>query len=236
MTPIEVPQAILDRYKKVASATVYTAVRNRGANLCFMEDVGCLTPGRRLAARARTLRCLPPRPDLRDEVVIGEHSPEYRAMGSCGPGDVLVVDTMRRPYSTVLGDVKLLHLKMRGADGFVTDGAIRDLDVVAGYGFSIFAQSRTPSAREYGDAVQENVDIQCAGVLVRPGDVLVGDDDGVVVVPSYMAAEVIDWVEIHEAAEEYVKEKILAERCAPGRYYPPTDATKEEMLRLRGKA
>ncbi|MEK7214108.1 MAG: hypothetical protein AAB289_00725 [Chloroflexota bacterium] len=235
MAAIEIPQAILDRYKKVCSATVYTAVRNRGANLCFMEEVVCMTPGRRLAARARTLRCLPPRPDLRAEVVIGEHSPEYRAMALCGPGDVLVVDTMRQSYSTVLGDVKLLQLKSRRADGFVTDGAIRDLDVVSGYGFSIFAQRRTPTAREYGDAYQENVDIQCAGVLVRPGDVLVGDDDGVVVVPSHMAEEVIDWVEIHEAAEEYVKEKILAEGCAPGRYYPPTDATKEEMLRLRGR-
>ena len=232
MSSIEIPQSILDRYKKVTTATVWSAVRRRGSLACFMEDVIPMTPGRRLAARARTLRSLPPRPDLHDEVVIGENAPEYRAMALCGPGDVLVIDTMRSPFSTVLGDVKLLQLKMQRADGFVSDGAIRDLEVVSTYGLTIFTQRRTPTAREYGEAYQENVDIQCAGVLVRPGDVIVGDDDGVVVVPAYMAEEVIDWVEIHEEAEEYVKSKILAENCPPGRYYPPTDATKEEMKRV----
>ena len=229
MPLIQVPQSVLDRFKKVSTATLYTAVRNRGSLRCFMEEVHPMTPGRRLAARARTLRCLPPRPDLHQEVVIGENSPEYRAMALCGPGDALVIDALGMPYSTVLGDVKLLQLKMQGADGFVSDGAIRDLEVVASYGLAIYARRRTPTAREYGEAYEENVDIQCAGVLVRAGDVIVGDDDGVVVVPSYMAEEVIAWAEEHERAEEYVKERILAENCRPGRYYPPTDALKEEL-------
>ena len=235
MPAIEVSQAVLDRFKKVTTATVYTAVRNKGSPLCFMEEVQPMTPGRRLAARARTLRCLPPRPDLHKEVVIGESSPEYRAMALCGPGDVLVVDTMRRPYSTVLGDVKLLQLQMQRADGFVSDGAIRDLEVVATYGLAIFAARRTPTAREYGDGCEENVDIQCAGVLVRPGDVIVGDDDGVVVVPAYMAEEVVAWAEEHEQAEEYVKSKILEEKCRPGRYYPPTDELKQQLRQLRAR-
>jgi len=234
MPGIEVPQSILDRFKKVSTATVWSAVRNRGAPLCFMEEVYPMTPGRRLAARARTLRCLPPRPDLHKEVVIGEESPEYRAMALCGPGDVLVVDAFGKPYSTVLGDVKLLQLKMQGADGFVSDGAIRDLEVVKEYDLAVFAARRTPTAREYGEGVQENVDIQCAGVLVRPGDVLVGDDNGVVVVPAYMADEVVTWAEEHERGEEFVKEQILAEGCRPGRYYPPNDALKEELRKKLG--
>lgn len=234
MATVEISQAILDRFKKVATPTVFTAVRNRGAALCFMEDVNPFTPGKKLAARARTLRSVPPRPDIHAEVTRGEDAPEYHAMGSCGPGDVLVVDCMRRPYSTVLGDIRLTHLMMRKADGLVTDGAVRDLDVVSTYGLAIFAQKRTPTAREYGEGWEANVVIQCAGVAVRPGDVIVGDDDGVVVVPAYMAEEVIAWCEIHEAAEELVKEKILAEQCIPGRYYPPTDAFKQEMLKARG--
>lgn len=235
MAGIDIPQSILDRYKSVSTATVYSAVRNRGAPLCFMEEVRNMTPGRRLAARARTLRCLPVRPDLLQEVIIGEDSPEYRAMALCGPGDCLVVDTTRTPYATAGGDVKILQLKMQGADGFVSDGAVRDLDEVAKYGMAFFATRRTPTARETRVACEENVAIQCAGALVRPGDVIVGDDDGVVVVPAYMATEVIDYVEIHERAEDYAKEKILAEHCRPGRYYPPTDALKQEMLRARGQ-
>ena len=75
---------------------------------------------------------------------------------------------------------------------------------------------------------EENVDIQCAGVLVRPGDVLVGDDDGVVVVPSWYAEECVEVVEEHEAVEAYVKEKILAEGVPPGKHYPPTTAMWDE--------
>ncbi len=233
MSVLELPQDILDRFKKVSTATVYSGVRRKGSPKCFMENVYPMTPGQRIAGRARTIRCLPPRPDLNSEVQLGENSPEYEAMSLCGPGDVLVVDAMNIPYATILGDVKLVQLQMQRADGFVTDGAIRDLDVVKTYGFAIFAQRRTPTAVEYAIGYEGNVAIQCAGVLVRPGDIIVGDDDGIVVVPTYMAEEVIAWVEEHEEAEEYVKAKILAEGCRPGRYYPPTDETIKEMRKAK---
>ncbi len=234
MATPEIPQSLLERFKRLPTPTLYTAVRNRGATLCFMEGVNAFTPGRKMVGRARTLRMVPPRPDIHAEVSRGEDSPEYHAMGSCGPGDVLVVDAMRRPYSTILGDIRLTQLMLCKAEGLVTDGGVRDLDVVSAYGLAIFAARRTPTARESGEGWEANVVIQCAGVAVRPGDVIVGDNDGVVVVPAYMAEEVADWGEIHEAAEELVKERILAEQCAPGRYYPPTDAFKAEMLKARG--
>ena len=233
MDSIAVSQAILDRYLKVPTATIFSALNKWGYDSAFMEDVQCMTPGRRIAGRARTLRTLPTRPDLREEVFVRENSPEYRAMSLCGPGDVLVVDSMRLPYATVLGDVKLLQLKHQGAGGFVTDGAIRDLDIVAEYGFAIFAQRRTPTAREYGEPYEADVAIQCAGVLVRPGDIIVGDNDGVMVIPAKLAVEVLEWAELHELAEEHVKQRIEAERCVPGRYYPPSDALKAE-LKSRG--
>ncbi|MBI4198711.1 MAG: hypothetical protein HY533_06345 [Chloroflexi bacterium] len=235
MPTIVVPQSTLNRFKKVSAATVWSAVRRMGSPKCFMEEVYPMTPGRRLAAKARTLRMLPLRPDLQAELGSGEQAPVYQAMDACKRGDVLVVDTMRMPYSTALGDVRLLQLQMQKADGLVTDGAIRDLDVVKGYGFAIFAQRRTPTAQEYGTPAQAGVDIQCAGVLVRPGDVLVGDDDGIVVVPAAWAEEVVAWVEEHEEAEEYVKGKILAEHVSPGRYYPPTEETIKEMRRFKAQ-
>ena len=156
--------------RKVTVATVYGGVRRLGYEPCFMKGVRAFTPGKMLVARARTLRFIPPRPDIMAEVHRGEDSPEYRAMGSCGPGDALVCDAMGRQYAAVGGDVKLLQLKMVGAEGVVCDGGIRDLDIVRGYGLTVFAGDRTPmgGAGEV-DPYEDNVTIQCGGVAVRPG-------------------------------------------------------------------
>ena len=235
MADQELSQEILDRYQKVTSATVYGGVRRLGYDPSFMRGVQAFTPGQKLIGRARTLRFIPPRPDIMQEVHKGEDSPEYRAMGMCGPGDVLVCDGMGKEYAAIGGDVKLLQLKMVGAEGMVTDAAIRDLEIVAGYGLKIFAGNRTPmgGAGEI-DPYEANGTIQCGGVAVRPGDLIVGDDDGIVVVPKGVAEEVIDWVEEHEAVEEYVKGLIEKENVAPGKYYPITDATVEQYHKSRG--
>jgi regulator of RNase E activity RraA len=226
MADERIPDEVLERYKKVAVATVYGGVRRLGYEPCFMRGIRNFTPGQSLVGRARTLRFIPPRPDIMKEVHNGEDSPEYRAMGSCGPGDVLVCDAMGREYAAIGGDVKLLQLKMVGAEGVVTDGAIRDLDIIRGYGLKIFAKGRTPTggAPEV-DSFEANGTIGCGGVAVRPGDLIKADDDGVVVVARQIAAEVIDWVEEHEQAEEYVKGLIEKEGVAPGKYYPITEET-----------
>ena len=236
-TPVEVPQHILDRFKKLPVATVWHTVhRYAGVPLPYMQDVRLCTPGQTLAARARTLRYLPPRPDLQAEVQIGENSPEYKAMGRCGPGDVLVCDVMGDARPCIFGDVKALQLKMTNADGVVTDGGIRDLDIMVQeeYGLIIYARDRTPlGGVPYAIPAQENVDVQCGGALVRPGDVLVGDADGVVVVPSWFAEECVELTEVHEDAENMIKERILAEGVVPGKYYPPGPETFEKVRAAR---
>ena len=239
MAPVEVSDEILERFKHVPVATVWMAVNSiLGVPLSFMEGVRSFTPNKRLAARARTLRFLPPRIDKEKDVKRGENSPEYLAMERCGPGDVLVADIMSKKYAAVAGDVKLLQLKMNNADGLVTDGAIRDMGVLEDedYNLIVYAQDRTPyGGRPWAEPSEENVDIQCAGVLVKPGDVLVGDDDGVVVVPSWWAKTCIDWVETHEEVEAEIKNKILVENVKPGKYYPPTPEFKKEYIKSKKK-
>ena len=236
-SPVEVPQHILDRLKKLPVATVWNSVhRYAGVPLPYMNNVRLCTPGQQLAARARTLRYLPPRPDLQAEVQIGEDSPEYKAMGRCGPGDVLVCDVMGDARPCIFGDVKALQLKMTNADGVVTDGGIRDLDIMVQeeYGLIIYARDRTPlGGVPYAIPAQENVDVQCGGALVRPGDVLVGDAAGVVVVPSWFAEECVELTEVHEEAEEMIKQRILAEGVVPGKYYPPGPETYEQVRSAR---
>ena len=185
MTPVEVSQDVLDGLKSIPTATVYGAVRNFGSPLNVCEGLVNLTPSkRRFAARATTLRFLPRRPDLMSERPGGEEEPEYVAMGKCGPGDVLVADIMGSTKDVVAGDVKLLQLAMNGADGVVIDGAIRDLDVIIEeeYGLTVYAKQRSFHGGLSATPAEVNIQIQCGGALVRPGDVMVGDNDGVLVV------------------------------------------------------
>ena len=238
MKPVEVSQEVLDGLKSIPSVTVYAGVCRFGSALCVCEGLVNLTPGRkRFAARARTLRFLPVRPDLAAERTGGEGELEYLAMERCGPGDVLVADIMGSTQDVVAGDVKMLQLAMNQADGVVVDGAIRDLDVTLeeDYGLTVYAKQRSFHGGLAYTPAEENGQIQCGGALVRPGDVMVGDNDGVLVVPSWMAEAVMEWAVEHEEAENYVKQKIRAEGVSPGRYYPVTEETIAEMHRVKGR-
>jgi regulator of RNase E activity RraA len=102
----------------------------------------------------------------------------------------------------------------------VTDGAIRDLGAVKEYGMALFSGGRTGAVGEPDVFPYEaNVTIQCGGAVVKPGDLIVGDDDGVVVVARPIVEQVIEWAEEHEAAEEWIKSQIQKENVAPGKYY-----------------
>ena len=217
----QISNEILERFKLLPTATIFSAVKHFKFGPCWMKNVHTFTPGLKLAARATTLRFVPPRTDILRETNLGENSPEYEAMGSTGPGEVIVMDAMGKNWASIGGDVKLLQLKINDAEGLVTDGAIRDLHAVKEYGLILFAGGRTgavgaPDIHPF-DA---GITIQCGGVVVRPGDIIVGDDDGVVVVASQIAKEVIEWGETHELHEEFAKSLIESERVSPGKYYP----------------
>ena len=231
-----VSDEILARYRKVAVATIYSAVRELGGyEPCFMRGVKAYTSQKtdndRLAGRAKTLRFVPPRKDIKVDTQSGEQSPEYIAMGSCGPGDVAIFDAMGRNEASIGGDVKLIQLKNQGAEGLVTDGSIRDINAVKPYGFKLFAAGNTARVGEPDVWPYEaNGVIQCGGVTVRPGDVIVGDDDGVVGLPERVAEEIIEWAEDHEKVEEQIKTLIEKDNVPPGKYYNPATFSKLSNL------
>jgi len=236
MKPVDVPQSVLDGFKTIPVATVYGGCRAYGHPLCVLEGIRPFNTGeKRFAARARTLRFLPIRPDLSAEMGSGEHTPEYVAMGRCGPGDVLVADIMSKKEDVVAGDVKLLQLQMNNADGVIIDGAIRDLGVLEeeDYGLAVYAVARSFHGGPTAIPAEENIQIECGGALIRPGDVMVGDGDGMLVVPSWMAEAVLEWAIEHEEVENYVKEKIRAEGVPPGKYYPPSQESHDEWARVK---
>ena len=124
------------------------------------------------------------------------------------------------------------------APGLITDGAIRDLGVISSdYDLAVFAKNRSPAGNlPFLESFEEGNYINVGGVLVKPGDVVIGDDDGVVVVPSDRAEEVIDWIEEQEEAEEFVIGLIDSERVPPGTYYPISEETKDRFRQWKRKS
>ncbi|EKX40457.1 hypothetical protein GUITHDRAFT_158312 [Guillardia theta CCMP2712] len=186
----------------------------------YIEGARPLAKGMKCAGRAVTVRFVPQRPDIGTDKPGGENSPEYEAFEKCDNKTVLVMSSVG-PWESVGGDIKFLRLKQRNVGGLVTDGSVRDTDTMIGYGIPTFSFSTT--AKQGPAAMQPwecNGVINCGGVVVRPGDVIVGDQDGVVVVPAAAAQQVYDIAHSREQIEEVVKAQLEIEKCPPGKYYP----------------
>ena len=226
----------LEVLRAIPTQTLIDAQWVKGWPMSYIEGAVPLQEGQRMAGRAVTLRFVPHRPDLADDKPKGADSAEYVAIEMCGPGEVLVIDAMGWKYSSVGGDIKFLRMKQLGAGGLVTDGGVRDSVSLKEYGFPVYSASLTA---KQGPAEfwpwQVNDAIQCGGVLVRPGDALVGDDDGVVVVPQSIVDEVIEIAHQREEVEEVVKAQLEVEKCSPGKYYPFNDNTWKLFEEKTGK-
>ena len=226
----------LEVLRAIPTQTLIDAQWVKGWPMSYVQGAVPLQQGQHLAGRAVTLRFVPHRPDLVQDKPKGAESAEYVAIEMCGPGEVLVIDAMGWKYSSVGGDIKFLRMKQLGAGGLVTDGGVRDSISLKEYGFPVYSASLTA---KQGPAEfwpwQVNDAIQCGGVLVRPGDALVGDDDGVVVVPQSIVDEVIEIAHQREEVEEVVKAQLEIEQCSPGKYYPFNDATWELFEEKTGK-
>ena len=226
----------LEVLRAIPTQTLIDAQWVKGWPMSFIEGAVPLQQGQHMAGRAVTLRFVPHRPDLADDKPKGSDSAEYVAIEMCGPGEVLVIDAMGWKYSSVGGDIKFLRMKQLGAGGLVTDGGVRDSVSLKEYGFPVYSASLTA---KQGPAEfwpwQVNDAIQCGGVLVRPGDAVVGDDDGVVVVPQSIVDEVIEIAHQREEVEEVVKAQLEIEQCSPGKYYPFNDNTWKLFEEKTGK-
>jgi regulator of RNase E activity RraA len=235
-TPPAIPSDTLEVLRHIPTQTLIDALWVKGWPMSFIHGARPLQLGQSMAGRAVTLRFVPHRPDLAEDKPKGDQSAEYVAFELCGPGEVLVIDAMGWQYSSIGGDIKFLRLMQRSVGGLVTDGAVRDSKTLKAYGFPVYSAGTT--ARQ-GPADfwpwQVNDAVQCGGVLVRPGDALVGDDDGVVVVPRTMVDQVIAIAREREEVEEVVKAQLEAERCSPGKYYPFNDLTWKLFEEKTGK-
>jgi regulator of RNase E activity RraA len=221
----------LDRLAAFGSTLCLDALRSFGVMRCYIEDANCFTPDRRLAGVALTLRMLPQRPDLDAEIAaMRERSAEYVAMEKCDDRSVLVIDALRWRHESVGGEIKFARLAHKKSRGIVTDGGIRDVATLREYGLGVFAATHTAKAGPMSfQPAQEGIPIQCGGALVRPGDVVVGDEAGVVVVPQSMVEKVLTFCGEREQLETWIKDELARTPQSPGRFYPINEDVKREF-------
>ena len=193
-------------------AAVYDALMAMGVRRCFVEGVRPITPRRVMVGPAVTLHYLPMREDLLpagDEERISWA--DFQALEFAQSGDVLVFDVGGLRPAAVLGDVFTTRLKVRGATGVIIDGYVRDVKELVASGLVAFSRgsNAVPVTAEVMPAAL-NVPVQCGGVTVMPGDLVVSDDDGVVIVPRKLAAEVAEHAREKETLEAFIREQLTA--------------------------
>ncbi|MGI9821734.1 fumarylacetoacetate hydrolase family protein [Agromyces sp. Marseille-Q5079] len=193
-----------------AVATISAALRKRGYHDVFIEGVLPNHSGDRIVGVAKTLRFIPFRPDLFAEFG-GGYNAQKRAFDTVDRGEVLVIEARGERGTGTVGDVLALRAQVRGAAGIVTDGGVRDFDAVAAFDIPVFSQGPHPSVLGRRHVPWEtDVTITCGGAAVQPGDVIVGDGDGAVVIPAAIAAEVAAEAAAQEAEDAWVAEQVAA--------------------------
>ncbi|MBD0862310.1 dimethylmenaquinone methyltransferase [Gordonia sp. zg691] len=220
-------RAILGR---VGAATIANILLRRGFRNVIMRGPVPLRDGQeQMVGPAYTLRFIPAREDLDSMAVYGrDDNLHRRAIEECPPGSVLVVDAFGCTAASSMGDMMATRLRHRGVSGVVTDGGFRDSAAIAETGLPCYQVRSAPPATPIAlHPVALDEPVGCAGVAVYPGDVLVGDRDGVVVIPGHLAAEVATEAADAEAYEEFAAMHIRRGRSIFG-VFPATDDSRLE--------
>ncbi len=223
-------QLIHDQLSQISVATITMQLLKKGIRNTWMSGVKPLNhPVKRLLGEAYTLRFVPFREDLVSlDKLASLDNAQRRAIEEATAGGVLVIDGRGVSDIAVLGDILIERLKVRGVAGLVTDGGIRDLEECRASGLTLYAAGAAAPASLVGHSPAEvQCVVGCGGVAVVPGDVIVGDGDGIVVIPAHLAGDVArDGVE-QERFERFAKMKVSGGAPAYGTY-PPNDQTKAE--------
>ncbi len=228
-TPDRVAPHLLDLARRVSTATLSSQLLKHGFAHAFMLGVRPLRPDLRLAGQAFTLRYIPVREDLERPGEFDNRTNKQRiAVESVGPGDVLVIDARGDTRAATLGDILATRIAQRGAAGIVTDGAFRDTPSIQTIDLPTYAGGQSPIVSTAIHHPQDiNVPIGCGGVAVLPGDVIVGDGEGVLVIPRAVAEDVIEAGYEQEQREEFIMSKIRGGSSILG-VYPPDERTLQE--------
>jgi regulator of RNase E activity RraA len=225
---VTLSDAAKQQLNAVSTATLTSQLLKRGFRNTFVSGCVPLCPHLRLLGYAFTLRYAPAREDL-DVDFDNDTNVQRLAVEAIGQDEVLVIDARGELRAASFGHILMTRVKMRGAAGLVTDGALRDTPAIARLELPSYCRGAhaTTSAVIHHPA-DMNVPIGCGGVLVMPGDVVVGDAEGVVIIPRAHAEDVASAAYAQERLEEFVTGKVAGGAGIRG-LYPPSDDVLEEF-------
>ncbi|WP_266064890.1 ribonuclease activity regulator RraA [Brucella intermedia] len=230
--------ATRDKLSRISAATIATQLFKRGIRRAFMVGVVPMTEDQKgFVGEAFTMRHIASREDVDTiESLRDPNNLQVVAVETIPPGHVLVIDSRYDTSAASMGDMLVTRLKVRGAAAVITDGAFRDGPVIAELGLPAYARASNANTRVTSFHVADlQTPISCAGVAVYPGDVLVGDREGVIVIPKDMADSIAEDGLEQEEMEAWIQKKILAGAPLPGTY-PPPECVKEEYRRLKAES
>ena len=225
MSDYILPIETRDKLRNVSTASVATALFKRGLRNQFVQGV---VPMERkpvtMVGQAFTLRYIPAREDRNPITVFRDRDHKQRvAVETCPEGHVLVMDARKDSRAATAGSILVTRLAKRGAAGVVSDGGVRDAIGIAALDIpTYFACSSAPTNLTLHEAIDINVPISCGDAPVFPGDVMLGDGDGVMVIPAHLADEIAEECANMEAYEDFVLEQVNAGAGIIG-LYPATD-------------
>ncbi|MGP5617780.1 fumarylacetoacetate hydrolase family protein [Corynebacterium casei] len=233
LPPVEdkqkLPSALKAKLQAAPTAGLSAQLRNRGNVDCFIERVFPQTTGTKLVGVARTLRFIPFREDLFQSHGGGLNE-QKAVFDSVREDEVIAIEARGTREAGTLGDILALRAQANKAAGVVTDGAVRDYEEVKRIGLPVFSQGPHPSVLGRKHVPWDSdITIACGGAAVQPGDIIVGDDDGVLVIPRDIAEEVVDAALKKEHEDEWVAAQIAKGASLDG-MFPPTGKNKEAYL------
>lgn len=224
---------IVRRMEIVGAATACAKLNGMGISRTFIEGPRPLQEGQRVVGSALTLQFMPQREDIASgmsQEYIERQTALWAVLETVQPGDILVIQAYGSAYTGCLGDMLVRYFKLRGGAGIVVDGRIRDAARVRALGVPIWCTGTTPHYASQTELFPWAYDVPIAagGVLCLPGDVVVADDDGAVVVPSGKALELVQSAEDHEGWEQFSRLR-LDQGARLSDYYPLNEATRAEF-------
>ena len=227
----------MTKLREVSVATLTTCLYRAGIRRACPTGIAPVSKGQpRMVGEAFTLRFVPARDDVGGIKSYGGASNVHqRAFEECPPGGVLVMDTRGETRGCSCGDLLIGRLKARGCQGVVTDGGFRDTPDIIALDFPAYQRIAVPSPSfGYLQAVEINVPVGCGDIAVYPGDIIVGDSEGVVVVPRHLVEQIAQ-----EAFEQTQYDAFAALEVAAGRsiigLYPATDSSRADYAAWREK-
>ncbi|UPO76404.1 fumarylacetoacetate hydrolase family protein [Arthrobacter sp. Helios] len=215
------------KLESVATATLSSQMRARGLNNVSIDGLTGTKTGRKVVGTARTLRFVPNREDLFKSHG-GGYNAQKRAIDTVRDGEILVMEARGEKGTGTLGDILALRAKHNGAAAIITDGGVRDYSTVAGIDLPVYCANPHPAVLGRRHVPWDtDLTIACGGATVQPGDIIVADDDGILVIPPAIAAELVEACIKQEHQEEFIAEMVKAGHGVDG-LYPMNAAWKEK--------